>query len=184
MDERLRECAIARKRSDEQGMRVLALREELRVQTASLTKRREELEGRKQALVKRNGGENVKDKIKLNVGGENMTVRRSTMTHFAGSRLAALFSGRWEKVLLRDKEKSIFLDVDPVCFKKLLDYHCLLKIAPPDQPPALELPEELQDSFDRLLDFFGFNPPVLPLTIDSEIYDRRGAAKSSALLGV
>ena len=63
-------------------------------------------------------------------------MRRETLTQLKGTRLEALFSGRWENVLLRDAKKRIFLDVSPSCFKKIVDFLNLLKIADPKDPPA------------------------------------------------
>ena len=79
-----------------------------------------DLETQCRASAELNG--NVKaggnDKIKLNVGGVRMVCKRSTLTAvFPSSKLAAMFSGRWDKKLLRDKENRIFLDVDHVCFR-------------------------------------------------------------------
>ena len=39
-----------------------------------------------------------------------------------GTRLEALFSGRWDKKLSRDGHGRIFLDVDPTCFQAIVDY--------------------------------------------------------------
>lgn len=41
--------------------------------------------------------------LELNVGGQSIDVRRSTLTWVEGTRLAAMFSGRWDGVLKRDK---------------------------------------------------------------------------------
>ena len=57
--------------------------------------------------------------VHLNVGGKPIDVRRSTLTCCINSRLSALFSGRWERVLRRD-DASIFIDDNAKCFKKML----------------------------------------------------------------
>ena len=44
------------------------------------------------------------DKIRLNVGGTEMYSTRETLTKIKGSRLEALFNGRWEDKLLRDEK--------------------------------------------------------------------------------
>jgi hypothetical protein len=86
----------------------------------------EALESRKRAVVKRHSsGGNVKDRLKLTVGGEQVTTKRSTLcTPFPSSKLDALFSGRYENALLRDPKdkKRIFLDLKPECFRKLLEF--------------------------------------------------------------
>jgi len=111
----------------------------LRDKDADCRKRHEELEARRAALAEKNGGSEVKgtDKLKLNVGGSRVVVRRATLTQFPNTRLAALFSGRWESRLLRDKKKRIFLDVNPACYKKIVDFHNLMNIADPEDPPDL-----------------------------------------------
>ena len=61
------------------------------------------------------------DTIRLNVGGDtSFTTRRDTLTAISGSRLALLFSGRWDRSLRRDEKGRVFLDVDPVQFRALL----------------------------------------------------------------
>jgi len=58
--------------------------------------------------------------------------------------------------LLRDKKRRLFLDVTPVCFRKLVDFLNLMKIAAPDDPPDLpEVAKEDQVTMLRLCDFFG-----------------------------
>ena len=135
-----------------------AVRTRMRESSADLERRRKVLEGRKLDLATRNGGASVSpaDKLKLNVGGLRVTTLRETLTQFPDTRLAALFSGRWESRLLRDKKKRIFLDVNPVCFRKILSYHQLVKIAPPDEPPELPtVPDDMQYILERQLAFFG-----------------------------
>ena len=66
-----------------------------------------------------------------------MKTLRETLLQFPSTRLAALFSGRWESCLLRDSRGRIFLDINPACFVKILDYHQLWKISPPDDPPPV-----------------------------------------------
>ena len=41
---------------------------------------------------------------------------------------------RWDAYLLRDRRGQIFLDLDPLIFQKILDFHCLCKISSPDDP--------------------------------------------------
>ncbi|KAG5176311.1 hypothetical protein JKP88DRAFT_171266 [Tribonema minus] len=48
----------------------------------------------------------------INVGGAKLFVKRSALTHVEGSKLARMFSGRWDHVLPRDHSGRIFLDLD------------------------------------------------------------------------
>jgi len=56
--------------------------------------------------------------VELNVGGENMSTSRATLTLVDGSSLATMFSGKWEDKLRKDAAGRIFLDHDPVVSKK------------------------------------------------------------------
>ena len=51
-----------------------------------------------------------------------MCVKRETLCLFKDSHLAILFSGRWDSKLSLDSEGSIFLDVDPLYFKMIIEY--------------------------------------------------------------
>ncbi len=62
------------------------------------------------------------DRIEINAGGKVIVAKRSMLTQIQGSRMEALFSGRWEKKLMRDGHGRIFLDVDPTCFQAIVDY--------------------------------------------------------------
>ena len=58
--------------------------------------------------------------VTFNVGGRRISARRKTLTRIADSRLASIFSGRWDRILPRDKQGKIFLDLDPDLFMKIL----------------------------------------------------------------
>ena len=94
----------------------------LRSKAKEIAERRAVLNEQQAEPCAKHGGEGLKgtDKLKLNVGGTRVTATRGTLTLFPGTLLAAMFSGRWESRLLRDKKKRIFLDVDPKCFMKIL----------------------------------------------------------------
>ena len=121
----------------------------------------EALESRKLAIVKRHGGGNVKDRLKLTVGGEQVTTKRSTLcTPFPSSKLDALFSGRYENALLRDPKdkKRIFLDLNPECFRKLLEFCVANQGHQPGAP--VELPEvapELEATLHLTFRLFGLD---------------------------
>ena len=55
--------------------------------------------------------------LDINAGGVIMSVTRDTLTLIKGTRLEALFSGRWDKHLPRDSDGRVFLDVNPKCFE-------------------------------------------------------------------
>lgn len=108
-------------------------------QHLEIKKRHKDIIERQDALLRKHGGVHVKpsDIIVLNVRGEEMFVRRDTLTLIKDSRLEALFSGRWENQLLRDDQGRVFLDVDPGAFRRILEYLYIKKIAPPDQEGLL-----------------------------------------------
>lgn len=133
---------------------------DIRSKRDSLLKRKESLKQREKYLTERNGGTNVRqsDKVKLNIGGEVLHVRRDVLTQIKTSRLEALFSGRWENRLLRDNNDRIFLDLNPYCFKKIVDFLSLLKISSvKDVPPIPIVDLHQEDTFKILLSFFGID---------------------------
>mmetsp|Transcript_4429 Transcript_4429/g.7734 ORF Transcript_4429/g.7734 Transcript_4429/m.7734 type:complete len:613 (-) Transcript_4429:273-2111(-) len=93
----------------------------------------EELQKKRDNISRENGGENLSDEdmIHINAGGEIVLATRGTLTHLKGSLMEALFSGRWEKKLLKDAEGRVFLDVNPACFRNIIDYIHELKVSPP-----------------------------------------------------
>lgn len=80
------------------------------------------------------------ESMEVNAGGEIVRVSRDTLTHVEGSPLEILFGGRWERRLLRDDEGRPFLDVDPTCFRRVVDLLHEYRISPPDDPPDLPVP--------------------------------------------
>ena len=121
-----------------------------------LTEKQGEIETRHQnildrqaALANQNGGTDASpsDIIRLNVCGTEMFARRDTLTAVKGSRLEALFSGRWESKLRRDEKNRVFMDVDPTEFRKILDYLYTFKLAV-DGNHTPDLPSEMDDLFE------------------------------------
>ena len=51
--------------------------------------------------------------LDINAGGVMMSVTQDILTQIKGSRLEALFSGRWDKHLPRDGGGRVFLDITP-----------------------------------------------------------------------
>ncbi|KAL3786184.1 hypothetical protein HJC23_001260 [Cyclotella cryptica] len=96
------------------------------------------------------------DLVEINAGGKAIAVTRSVLTQFTGTRLEALFSGRWDRRLQRDSAGQIFLDVNPICFQAIVDYLNEVKISTKDNPAALPTVDaEYQNILTHLLDFFG-----------------------------
>mmetsp|Transcript_32027 Transcript_32027/g.88488 ORF Transcript_32027/g.88488 Transcript_32027/m.88488 type:complete len:731 (+) Transcript_32027:106-2298(+) len=154
-------------------------RAHLQTQAANLGQRSAELDRRKAELAERHGTKTARgsDRLKLNVGGANVVATRSTLTLYPESLLGALFSGRWDSRLPRDKQGRIFLDIDPTCFKKILDFLNLLKISSSDEPPPLpKVPREMEHILSRMVTFLGLGEllPVPPaIHIDNTIIMNR-----------
>jgi hypothetical protein len=115
-------------------------------------------------LRQKNGGINTEpfDIITLNVSGTEMFARRDTLTIVRGSRLEAIFSGRWENKLLRDAKGRVFIDMDPLIFRKILEYLHMLKLLAKNGGTdiILDLPHvspELKPSFDQYMNYFALN---------------------------
>eukprot|EP00957_Ditylum_brightwellii_P180418 13743452-Ditylum_brightwellii.AAC.1 len=72
----------------------------------------EELEHKKAKIAAEHGDQTVNedDIIVINVGGKVITASRETLTYQTGTILEALFSGRWDKEIQRDRLGHIFLD--------------------------------------------------------------------------
>ena len=99
---------------------------------------------------------NNNDIIHLNIGGQKMTTKRSTLCQVEGSLLASMFSGRWEDGLERDKYGCIFFDFNPQYFSLILDYLRAKKIETPEKPALLrKVPSEQLNNFDILVGYLG-----------------------------
>ena len=64
--------------------------------------------------------------VTFSCGGTRVTATLFALTRATGSHLEAIFSGRWDRALQRDREGKIFLDLDPELFLKIIDvraYH-------------------------------------------------------------
>ena len=116
------------------------------------------------------------DIIEINAGGKIIVTRREKLCQIEGSRLEALFCGRWDKKLPRDSKGRIFLDVNPTCFQIIVDYLNELAISSPDNLPTE--PRFEDDCYDDamlrqliylfgLCDFVGRYP--LPKMVDTEV---------------
>lgn len=124
-----------------------------------------ELDTKKNQVAQANGDVDVSDDdlVEVNAGGKIIAAKRATLTQLKGTRLAALFSGRWDKKLQRDGDGRIFLDVNPVCFQAIVDYVNELKISSSDSPPSIStVDEELHHILMHQLELFGLTD-VLPM---------------------
>ena len=102
-------------------------------------------------------------------GGVIISVTRDTLTQIKGTRLEALFSGRWEKRLPKDGDGRVLLDVNPNCFRAVVDYLNEQKITPPNSPIEMPHLEEEDDIiFQQLLLAFG-------LVDDGAVQSKRSA---------
>ena len=88
------------------------------------------------------------DLLEVNAGGKIIVVKRSTLTQMRDTRLETLFSGRWDKKLLRDSHGHIVLDVNPTCFGAIIDYLTEMMISSKDSPPS---PPSVDDEHKYIL---------------------------------
>ena len=133
----------------------------IRQRSQKLSARHSNLLDRQRDLMEKNGGFDAKDsdKIHLNVGGTEMYILRETLTQVKGSRLEAVFSGRWENKLLRDKKGRVFMDLDARYFKIIVEHLHLMNTNFDDNQenipdwPSLQNENE-QRTLDLYIDFF------------------------------
>ena len=138
-----------------------------------LNERVQEFNRKKHEIDQANGNRAVTDDdlVEINAGGKMIVAKRSTLTQIQGSsRMDALFSGRWDKKLMRDSHGRIFLDVDPICFQAIVDYLTEMTISSKDSPPS---PPNVDDVnkliLNHQLELFGLGPDNSPSLPDSTI---------------
>jgi hypothetical protein len=128
-----------------------------------LQERMSRLINKKDEIAKENGNIEVtnEDLVEVNAGGEIVVAKRSTLTQIRGSEFEAIFSGRWDKKILRDNHGRIFLDVNPTCFRAIVDYLNETLISSEDSPPSPpSVDEEFKHILRHQLDLFGIVPKV------------------------
>ena len=109
---------------------------------------------------------NDNDIIHLNIGGQKLTTKRSTLCQVENSLLATMFSGRWEESLERDQDGAVFLDFNPQYFVLILDYLREKKIAQPEKPiPLPKVSDDELERFNNLLQYLGLNDEIVPKQI-------------------
>lgn len=104
------------------------------------------------------------DFIEVNAGGKVIAAKRSTLTQLKGTRLEALFSGRWDKKLIRDTHGRFFLDVNPTCFQAIVDYLNEMTIScknSPPKPPCVD--SEIEHILAHQAEVFGLIGKVFSL---------------------
>ena len=152
----------------------------------TLNERRAKLNERKQNAEATYGNINVAndDLMTVNAGGRVISIKRSILTQQVGTRFEAIFSGRWDKKLLRDSDDTIFLDVNPDCFQAIVNYFGERMISSANDPPS---PPTVEDELDHILqnqlELFGLVAKVgkderhFKILHDSDIIEDEGLAK-------
>ncbi len=123
---------------------------------------------------------NDNDRVEINAGGKIIAARRGVLCQLKGTKFEALFSGRWEKKLLKDSSGRIFLDANGDSFQGIVDYLNELVISGEDDVPTLPTEEggegRHMNYLDCYLNLFGINaPPSMP---DSSIVTSRTEANT------
>jgi hypothetical protein len=97
------------------------------------------------------------DIIYLNIGGKKINCKRSTLCQFKGTFLEAMFSGRWEDKMEKDKEGNIFLDFNPYLFQKIIDFLRAKRIEEKsDKPiPIPNINKDQKKEFYNLVNYLG-----------------------------
>ena len=142
-----------------------------------LNERLLELDRKKHEFAQAHGNLDAADDhlIEINAGGKTVVAKRSTLTQIQGSRMAALFSGRWDKKVMRDCHGRIFLDVDPTCFQAIVDYLNEMTISSEDSPPSPpNVDNEHKIILNHQLELFGLGPECSPSLPDSIIIKDEG----------
>ena len=137
-----------------------------------LNERLLELNRKKHEIAQAHGNFDVTDDdlVEINAGGKIIVAKRSTLTQIQGSRTAALFSGRWDKKLMRDSHGRIFLDVDPICFQAIVDYLTEVTISSQDCPPSPPSVDDVNKLIlNHQLELFGLGPETSPSLPESTI---------------
>jgi hypothetical protein len=148
---------------------LVAKQEAMRHRWHTLHEDQMELRAVQDDLARRNSAGKLKSKVKINVGGVTVTTTRATLTHFPDSKLAALFSGRWDALLLRDSKKRVFIDQNVECFRVLVTFLIDRQAAGPEEP--YEVPSvrsDLQPAMDRMLVHFGLHRLFTAPSSDSQ----------------
>ena len=97
--------------------------------------------------------------MEINAGGKNVSARRGVLCQLKGTKFEAIFSGRWDKKLLKDSSGRIFLDVNGDSFQAIVDYLNELAISGEEDVPTLPSDEggegRSMNYLDCYLNLFG-----------------------------
>lgn len=122
--------------------------------------------------------------VVLNVGGVRCRVTRKALTFVKDTRLSYMFSGRWDHMLLRDKDGLIFLDIDANWFSPIINF--LSELCTSEDASTVPTPTVEGDDlvgYNLCVDFFGLRSamPILD-RFDAQIRTMRVlAAKNTTL---
>jgi len=134
---------------------------QVRTEMARLHQEKAEFEAEKAVMQCLTSQES--DVIKLNVRGKHMETRRSTLCQVDGCLLQYMFSGRWEDRLERDSDSRVFLDYNPYCFEKILDFLWALQLSSPEYPaPLPEVRSDEAANFRLLVRYLGLEELIYP----------------------
>jgi hypothetical protein len=101
------------------------------------------------------------DVLTLDIGGEKIVkTLRSTLTCASRSKLAEMFSGRWDGSQPKDQDGYFFIDYKPSIFLPLLDFlRSLSSMTPLESPPITPSFATATDeaSFRTMVDAFSLN---------------------------
>ena len=112
------------------------------------------------------------DIIHLNIGGQKLTTKRSTLCQVENSLLATMFSGRCEESLERDQDGAVFLDFNPQYFVLILDYLREKRIGQPGKPvPLPKVADDQLEPFNNLLQCLGLSDEIVLITPSETHYD-------------
>lgn len=103
------------------------------------------------------------DIIKINARGTIFETRRSTLCQVEGCLLQYMFSGRWEDRLERDSEGRVFLDYNPYCFGKILDFLWAMQLSSNESPaPLPDVRPDDRSIFRLLVRYLGLEELIYP----------------------
>mmetsp|Transcript_34276 Transcript_34276/g.60254 ORF Transcript_34276/g.60254 Transcript_34276/m.60254 type:complete len:599 (-) Transcript_34276:206-2002(-) len=156
--------------------------DKLNCKEEELLKRLSDLDKKKLETAEANGNVDAADDdiVEINAGGKIVAAKRSTLTQLKGTRLEALFSGRWDKKLQKDSTGRIFLDVSPVGFQAIVDYLNEMTISSEDNPPVLpRVDDEHKHILQHQLELFGLldEAPAVELPESNIIKDEGHATQ-------
>lgn len=141
LQERERDLELSRKKLQEERLEVMATAERARKEAADetealraqLSRERADFDDERRRVHSDHAA--PEDIISINMGGERtVQVKRSLLTQFEGSFLAAMFSGRWEEQITRDGKGNVFFDDPPEVMMPLIEWLREVRDATPDEP--------------------------------------------------